>query len=90
MSSANSNKSPSGFKSYVRIFSYADRSSWILFSASCAAAIASGAALPLMDFVFGKFVTTFNNFAIGLVTKDEYMAQVSEYSYASQNSRQEK
>ncbi|RYP77343.1 hypothetical protein DL771_001138 [Monosporascus sp. 5C6A] len=71
---------PSGFKSYMRIFNYADRTSWILYSVAFAAAITAGSALPLMDLVFGKFVTTFNNFAIGAVSPDDYMSQVSRYS----------
>lgn len=71
---------PSGFKSYMRIFNYADRPSWILYSVAFAAAIAAGSALPLMDLVFGKFVTTFNNFAIGVIGPDDYMRAVSKYS----------
>ncbi|RYP43462.1 hypothetical protein DL770_011677 [Monosporascus sp. CRB-9-2] len=71
---------PSGFKSYRRIFNYADRTSWILYSVAFAAAITAGSALPLMDLVFGKFVTTFNNFAIGAVSPDDYMSEVSRYS----------
>ncbi|KAM5471902.1 putative ABC-type xenobiotic transporter [Microsporum audouinii] len=45
---------PSGFKSYKRIFNYADRNTWILYSVSFTAAIIAGAALPLMDLIFGK------------------------------------
>ncbi|KAF7183724.1 hypothetical protein CNMCM7691_004074 [Aspergillus felis] len=71
---------PSGFKSYMRIFKYADRTSWILYSLAIAAAIAAGAALPLMDLIFGKFVTTFNNFALGVVGPDDYMREVSKYA----------
>ncbi|RYP09620.1 hypothetical protein DL764_001162 [Monosporascus ibericus] len=71
---------PSGFKSYMRIFNYADQTSWILYSVAFAAAIAAGSALPLMDLVFGKFVTTFNNFAIGAVSPDDYMSEVTRYS----------
>ncbi|KIX08675.1 uncharacterized protein Z518_03332 [Rhinocladiella mackenziei CBS 650.93] len=72
--------SPSGFKSYMRIFSYADRTSSILYYVAFATAIAAGAALPLMDLLFGKFVTTFNNFATGTVTADHYMSQVGHYT----------
>ena len=71
---------PSGFKSYMRILRYADRTSCILYSVALAAAIVAGAALPLMDLVFGKFVTTFNNFAMGVVGPDDYMREVSKYS----------
>ncbi|KAL9091601.1 MAG: hypothetical protein Q9159_001339 [Coniocarpon cinnabarinum] len=71
---------PSGFKSYMRIFTYADRASSSLYFAALVAAVAAGIALPLMDLVFGKFVTTFNNFAVGAVTPDQYMSQVSKYA----------
>ncbi|PKX96023.1 ABC transporter ATP-binding protein [Aspergillus novofumigatus IBT 16806] len=64
----------------MRIFSYADRTSWILYSAAIAAAVAAGTALPLMDLIFGKFVTTFNNFALGAVGPDDYMREVSKYA----------
>lgn len=75
-----SESTPSGFKSYLRIFNYADRTSWFLYAVSFAAAIAAGSALPLMDLLFGKFVTTFNNFATGAVGPDDYMRQVSNYT----------
>ncbi|RHZ55587.1 hypothetical protein CDV55_103963 [Aspergillus turcosus] len=71
---------PSGFKSYMRIFNYADRTSWILYSVAVVAAIAAGSALPLMDLIFGKFVTTFNNFALGEVGPHDYMREVSKYA----------
>lgn len=71
---------PSGFKSYMRIFRYADRTSRILYVVAFTAAIVAGAALPLMDLIFGKFVTTFNNFAIGSVSREDYMSQVSQYT----------
>ncbi|KAB8067427.1 ABC transporter type 1, transmembrane domain-containing protein [Aspergillus leporis] len=71
---------PSGFKSYLRISNYADRTSWLLYAVSFIATLAFGTTLPLMDLVFGKFVTTFNNFAIGAVGPDEYKDQVSHYT----------
>lgn len=74
---------PAGFKSYMRIFKYADRTSWILYSVMMVAAIAAGTALPLMDLIFGKFVTTFNNFALGAVGPDDYMKEVSKYASVS-------
>lgn len=71
---------PSGFKSYRRIFRYADRKAWFLYSISFLAAIIGGSALPLMDLVFGKFVTTFNNFANGSISSESYIQEVSKYS----------
>ncbi|DAA76434.1 TPA_exp: putative ABC multidrug transporter [Trichophyton benhamiae CBS 112371] len=70
----------SGFKSYRRIFRYADRKAWFLYSISFLAAIIGGSALPLMDLVFGKFVTTFNNFANGSISSESYIQEVSKYS----------
>ena len=45
-----------------------------------AAAIASGTLLPLMDIVFGKFVTTFNNFAIGTLSPEDYRKEVNKFT----------
>ena len=70
----------SGFQSYIRILSYLDRRSWILYSTALFAAIGAGAALPLMNLVFGRFVTTFNDFAIGAINPDDYMTEVSRYA----------
>lgn len=42
--------------------------------------IASGTLLPLMDIVFGKFVTAFNDFAIGALTPDGYRKEVTKYT----------
>ncbi len=41
-----------------RVFTYADPTSWVLSTVAFFAAIAAGALLPLMDLLFGKFVTT--------------------------------
>jgi ATP-binding cassette, subfamily B (MDR/TAP), member 1 len=71
---------PSGFKSFFRLSEYADRTAWTPYSVAFVAAAAAGAALPLMDLLFGKFVTTFNNFAIGIVDSNEYMRLVSKYA----------
>ncbi|KAM0240144.1 hypothetical protein ACHAP5_008064 [Fusarium lateritium] len=73
---------PSGFASYIRIFSYVDRIGWALYSTAFIAAIGAGVALPLMNLVFGKFVTTFNNFASGGMSSDDYMSEVSRYAFS--------
>lgn len=70
----------SEFKSYIRVFKYADKTSRILYSVAFIAAIAAGVTLPLMDLVFGKFVTTFTDFAMGRMTPGHYMSQVSRYA----------
>lgn len=42
--------------------------------------VAAGALLPLMDLVFGKFVTVFNNFLIGASTPEEYRSGVNKFT----------
>ncbi len=42
--------------------------------------IASGTLLPLMDLIFGKFVTVFNNFAIGAVSPGAFRDEVNKYT----------
>ncbi|KAF2849496.1 multidrug resistance protein-like protein 1 [Plenodomus tracheiphilus IPT5] len=75
--SEQSQKSSGG---YLRIFKYADQTSWILNGISFVAAIGAGTLLPLMDLVFGKFVTTFTGFATGSTTPEQYRAEVNKYS----------
>ena len=42
--------------------------------------IAAGALLPLMDLIFGKFVTVFTNFSVGLASADEYRKEINHYT----------
>jgi ATP-binding cassette subfamily B (MDR/TAP) protein 1 len=69
-----------GGGSYFRVFKYADRMSWILNITSFIAAIAAGTLLPLMDLVFGKFVSTFTGFALGTISPAQYRSEVSKYT----------
>ncbi|KAI4694089.1 uncharacterized protein J4E84_002669 [Alternaria hordeiaustralica] len=69
-----------GMGGYVRIFKYADRTSWILNTIAFVAAIAAGTLLPLMDLVFGKFISTFTGFATGSITPAQYRAEVNKYT----------
>ena len=69
-----------GMSGYWRVFRYADRTAWILNIVAFVAAIAAGTLLPLMDLVFGKFVTAFNGFAIGAISPAEYRSQVNKYT----------
>lgn len=41
--------------------------------------VASGTLLPLMDIVFGKFVTIFNKFVTGNLGTDEFLSEVSRF-----------
>lgn len=68
-----------GMKDYFRIFRYADKYDWILNTTACLCAIASGAALPLMTFVFGAFATKFNDFGLGKSTPDQFRADVDHF-----------
>jgi ATP-binding cassette, subfamily B (MDR/TAP), member 1 len=45
-----------------------------------AAMVASGTLLPLMDLVFGRFVTVFNKFAVGAMSPGEYRKEVNKYT----------
>ncbi|KAJ8117017.1 hypothetical protein OPT61_g1689 [Boeremia exigua] len=69
-----------GMGPYMRVFTYADRTSWILNGVAVIAAIAAGTLLPLMDLVFGKFVTAFDGFAVGAIDPAEYRSQVNKYT----------
>ncbi|KAH6629576.1 P-loop containing nucleoside triphosphate hydrolase protein [Boeremia exigua] len=69
-----------GMGPYVRVFTYADRTSWLLNGIAVIAAIAAGTLLPLMDLVFGKFVTAFNDFAVGAIGPAEYRSEVNKYT----------
>lgn len=35
-----------------------------------------------MDLIFGKFVTTFNNFALGSLSSGAYLSQIEDFTYA--------
>ncbi|KAL1651601.1 hypothetical protein SLS61_005263 [Didymella pomorum] len=53
---------------------------WLLNAVAFIAAIAAGTLLPLMDLVFGKFVTAFNGFSVGTISSADYRSQVNKYS----------
>lgn len=63
-----------------RVFSYADRTSWILNTIAFFAAIGAGAVLPLMDLIFGKFVTSFVRFSTGVLSPAQYRSEVNKYT----------
>lgn len=43
--------------------------------------IAAGAILPLMNLIFGQFVTVFNNFLTGKTTPEDYRVEINKYAY---------
>lgn len=63
-----------------RIFTYADRTSWFLNILAFITAIAAGTLLPLMNLLFGKFVTAFTNFAMGSYSPAQFRADVNKYT----------
>ncbi|CAI6230575.1 unnamed protein product [Periconia digitata] len=69
-----------GLGNYIRVFRYADATSWTLNVIAFVAAIASGAILPLMNLVFGRFVTIFTQFAVGDVTPAQYRSEINKYT----------
>lgn len=62
------------------MFKYADGLSWSLNSGAFLAAIAAGTLLPLMDLIFGKFVTTFTNFAIGTLDPAAFRSEINKFT----------
>ncbi|KAM3470396.1 hypothetical protein MY5147_006441, partial [Beauveria neobassiana] len=73
--------SAASFKSYLRIFTYANPLSWTLNLIALLAAIGAGACLPLLDFILGKTVTTFNNFQTGSVDPAQFRSEASKWAY---------
>jgi ATP-binding cassette subfamily B (MDR/TAP) protein 1 len=70
-----------GFKSYLRIFSYADSFGWTLNALALVGAIGAGSALPLMDLLFGKMLTTFNDLATGQSSPEQFLDDLDGFVY---------
>ncbi|BDD61530.1 hypothetical protein MAP00_006571 [Monascus purpureus] len=70
-------------KNYMRIFSYTDRVGWLLNGLALVGAIGAGCALPIMDLLFGKVITNFNNLATGGHDAAEFRSKMNQYAYAS-------
>jgi ATP-binding cassette subfamily B (MDR/TAP) protein 1 len=66
-----------------RIFTYADLLSWTLNVIALMATIGAGASLPLLDFILGKTVTTFNNFQTGSVDPARFRSEASKWAYVN-------
>lgn len=61
------------------MFTYNDRTGWIMNAIAVVCMIASGTVLPLMDVVFGKFVNIFNNFVTGSLSPAGYRSEVNSF-----------
>jgi len=62
-----------------RVFGYNDTIGWITTSVAIVCMIASGVLLPLMNFVFGKFVTVFNDFITGRSTPEDFRSSINHF-----------
>jgi len=49
-------------------------------SVAVVAMITSGALLPLMELVFGKFVTVFQEFTVGKASAEDFRASINQYT----------
>lgn len=67
-------------KERQRVFMYNDTIGWITTGISVICMIAAGVLLPLMNFVFGKFVSVFNNFITGKSTADDFRSAINQYT----------
>jgi ATP-binding cassette subfamily B (MDR/TAP) protein 1 len=72
-----------GLKSYVRIFSYADSFGWTLNALALVGTIGAGSVLPLMDLLFGKMLTTFNDLATGQSSPEEFRDDLDGFVYGA-------
>ncbi|KAK3331292.1 P-loop containing nucleoside triphosphate hydrolase protein [Apodospora peruviana] len=73
-------KDSSVFRSYCRVFEYNDSAGWWMNAVAVICMVVSGALLPIMDLVFGKFVTVFNNFATGRMSADDFRGSINQYT----------
>lgn len=63
-----------------RVFKYNDTVGWITTAIAVVCMIAAGILLPLMNFIFGKFVTIFNDFITGRKTPSEFRSSINQYT----------
>ncbi|KAF2650811.1 multidrug resistance protein 1, 2, 3 [Lophiostoma macrostomum CBS 122681] len=77
---ATSKEAQGGLGPYLRVFRYADKTSWTLNIIGFVAAIGAGTLLPLMDLVFGKFVTTFTRFGTGQLSPEGFRSEVNKFT----------
>ncbi|KAE8155110.1 ATP-binding cassette multidrug transport protein [Aspergillus avenaceus] len=71
---------PSGMRSFMRIFSYADSRGWALNILALIGAIGAGAVLPLMDVLFGQMISIFNDMASGKKSSDEFRSALNKFT----------
>ncbi|KAK5055907.1 hypothetical protein LTR84_012457 [Exophiala bonariae] len=74
------NSKDSSWKVYLRVWGYATSIDHAIRICGIIAALANGAALPLMTLVFGDMVDKFNAWGTGEVTPDDLMKAISRNS----------
>ncbi len=65
---------------YQRVLTYNDGIGWITTAIAFLCMVAAGVLLPLMNVVFGRFVTVLNDFATGRKTADDFRSAVNQYT----------
>lgn len=63
-----------------RVFMYNDTIGWITTVLGIICMVAAGVLLPVMNFVFGKFVTVFNDFIIGKKSPEDFRSSINHYT----------
>jgi ATP-binding cassette, subfamily B (MDR/TAP), member 1 len=59
------------------LYRFASKNDLLIIAASSIAAIASGAALPLMTVIFGNLQGTFQNYGLQLISYDDFMKEMT-------------
>ncbi|KAF2452503.1 P-loop containing nucleoside triphosphate hydrolase protein [Lineolata rhizophorae] len=57
---------------YMRIFSHADGTDWVLLTVATLAAIGSGASLSMVQLIFGDYVDVISDFSLGILSPSEF------------------
>lgn len=63
------------------MFRYADRPGIALYAIGTICMAAPGTALPLLDLIFGQFVNTFNDFAVGNISVGHFRSEIAQARY---------
>lgn len=67
--------------SWQRIFSFSERTDWILNVVAIAAACGSGVSMSLIQLVFGGFVTVISDFQREISTPAQFRDDITTYAY---------
>ncbi|KAH7155991.1 P-loop containing nucleoside triphosphate hydrolase protein [Dactylonectria macrodidyma] len=70
--SAEESEEGAGFSTYVRIFTYAGTSEYLMQAVALVAAVISGAGIALQTLIFGKFVTAVTDFVSSKTSPAEF------------------